>query len=435
MTDRDLEADLRRVLADPAHRLPDTLAPLDRVHEGARRRKERQHSMAALAVAGALVAAVAFSYGITRLTAPTRPPVSGIDVSGVTPLTKQPSVDHGSATPTPTPTPTPTISATAAVVRGPQPVPADFSPVSVTAASTSRWWVLGNGGRIASTADGGQTFTLVGAAPTGLPADTRELRFAKDRANGWAVAPSALASTASLWRTADGGQTWRSVKTAGAVAAIELGGGEAYALQRSIGNDWTLWQAAADGSTGWGVVSRLGVMSRQPLLAVQGGRAIVAATDAGKVRTWVIGGGTSTPIGSPCDPSLGATDLSATGQGVWISCAQGMGDGLWRMTDGRTWATVQDPGLVSRRTVGAIDDSRAVVGLQNGQIYVLDAGGPSTTAALPESVTASGDFQWNYLAFTNATAGFALGFDRVARTSVLLRTTDGGQHWSKVSFS
>lgn len=431
MTERDLEADLRRVLADPAHRLPDTLVPLDRVHEGARRRKERQHSMAALAVAGALVAAVAFSYGVTRLTAPTRQPVSGTGVSGVTPLTKQPSADNGSAPPTPTPT----ISATAAVVRGPQPVPADFSPVSVTAASTSRWWVLGSGGQIASTADGGQTFTLVGAVPTGLPADTRELRFARDRANGWAVAPSALASTASLWRTADGGQTWRSVKTAGAVAAIELGGGEAYALQRSSTNDWTLWQAAADGSTGWGVVSKLGVMSSQPLLAVQGGRAIVAATEAGKVRTWVIGDGTSTPMASPCDPSLGATDLSATGQGVWISCAQGMGDGLWRMTDGKSWAMVQDPGLVSRRTVGAIDDSRAVVGLQNGQLYVLDAGGPSTTAALPAAVTASSDFQWNYLAFTNATAGFALGFDQVAQTSMLLRTTDGGLHWSTVSFS
>ena len=435
MTDRDLEADLRRVLADPAHRLPDTLVPLDRVHDGARRRKERRHSMAAVAAAGAVLVAVAFSYGVTRLTAPTRQAISGTGVGGVTPLTKQPSADNGSATATPTPTPTPSISTTAAAVRGPQPVPADFSPVSVTAASTSRWWVLGNGGRIASTSDGGQTFRLVGgAASTGLPGDAVELRFAKDRANGWAVAPSSLASTASLWRTADGGQTWRSVKTAGAVAAIELGGGEAYALQRSSTNDWTLWQAAADGSTGWGVVSKLGVMSSQPLLAVQGGRAIVAATDAGKVRTWVIGGGTSTPIASPCDPSLGATDLSATGQGVWISCAQGTGDGLWRMA-GMTWAMVQDPGLVSRRTVGAIDDSRAVVGLQNGQIYVLDAGGPGTTAALPASVTASGDVQWNYLAFTNATAGFALGFDQVAQTSLLLRTTDGGQHWSKVSFS
>ena len=434
MTERDLEADLRRVLADPAHRLPDTLVPLDRVHEGARRRKERQHSMAALAVAGALVAL--------------RP---GLHENAVAAVERGEFRErhrlHAHATATsrsmprwwarytrPMP-PTPTSSATAAVIRGPQPVPADFSPVSVTAASTSRWWVLGSGGQIASTADGGQTFTLVGAVPTGLPADTRELRFARDRANGWAVAPSALASTASLWRTADGGQTWRSVKTAGAVAAIELGGGEAYALQRSSTNDWTLWQAAADGSTGWGVVSKLGVMSSQPLLAVQGGRAIVAATEAGKVRTWVIGDGTSTPMASPCDPSLGATDLSATGQGVWISCAQGMGDGLWRMTDGKSWAMVQDPGLVSRRTVGAIDDSRAVVGLQNGQLYVLDAGGPSTTAALPAAVTASSDFQWNYLAFTNATAGFALGFDQVAQTSMLLRTTDGGLHWSTVSFS
>ena len=434
MTDRDLEADLRRVLADPAHRLPDTLVPLERVHDGARRRKERRHSMAVVAAAGAVLVAVAFSYGVTRLTAPTRQAISGTGVGGVTPLTKQPSADNGSATATPTPTPS--ISTTAAAVRGPQPVPADFSPVSVTAASTSRWWVLGNGGRIASTSDGGQTFRLVGgAASTGLPGDAVELRFAKDRANGWAVAPSSLASTASLWRTADGGQTWRSVKTAGAVAAIELGGGEAYALQRSSTNDWTLWQAAADGSTGWSVVSKLGVMSSQPLLAVQGGRAIVAATDAGKVRTWVIAGGTSTPIASPCDPSLGATSLSASGQGVWISCAEGMGDGLWRMTGGLNWVRVHDPGLVSRRTVGAIDDSRAVVGLQNGQMYVLDAGGPSMMASLPVWVTAPSDFQWTYLAFTNATAGFALGFGPDSQPSTLLRTTDGGLHWAKVDFS
>lgn len=423
MSDRDLEADLRRVLADPAHRLPDTLVPLDRVHEGACRRKERRHSIAAVAAAGAVVVAVAFSYGVTRLTAPTRVPVSGARITGVTPLTKQPSADRGSAT--------------AAYDGSPQPVPADFSPVSVTAASTSRWWVLGSGGKIASTSDGGQTFTQVGApGATGLPGDAVELRFAKDRTNGWAVVPSAPASTASLWRTADGGQTWRSVQTVGAVAAIELGGGEAYALQHgSSSSDWTLWQAAADGSTGWSVVSKLGVMSSQPLLAVQGGRAIVAATDAGKVRTWVIAGGTSTPIASPCDPSLGATSLSSSGQGVWISCAEGMGDGLWRMTGGLNWVRVHDPGLVSRRTVGAIDDSRAVVGLQNGQMYVLDAGGPSMMASLPVWVTAPSDFQWTYLAFTNATAGFALGFGPDSQPSTLLRTTDGGLHWAKVDFS
>ena len=63
MNNDDLERDLRRVLADPGHRLPDRLVPLERVHAGAaRRRRRRQAVTASLAV----LAVVGIGLGVAR---------------------------------------------------------------------------------------------------------------------------------------------------------------------------------------------------------------------------------------------------------------------------------------------------------------------------------------------------------------------------------
>ena len=147
MSDEELEAGLRRVLADPARRLPDSLVPLERVHAGARRRKARRQAITAAAGASTLLAAVVVFAGIGHLAGRTRTPASGGSATGVVSSQDLQSPTAGSQ-------PAKPIVPSASI----RPVPAGFTPISVTAISPQRWWVLGKAGGLATTTDGGQSW-------------------------------------------------------------------------------------------------------------------------------------------------------------------------------------------------------------------------------------------------------------------------------------
>lgn len=417
MNDDELEAHLRRVFADPARRLPDTLVPLEGVHDGARRRKARRQALSAVAGASAGVLAVVAFVGIGHLTHG----ATTTAASGTTPVVPSSTSVGTLASSVPPITGSPTPDATH--IRA---IPSDFAALSVTAIGANTWWVLGKNGVVVSTKTGGKTFELVGdAASTGLSTSATELRFS-DALHGWAVSPAAGGTTHSLWRTSNGGASWRNVPLKGVVGAIELGGGEAYALVESSSNNWAVWQSAADGSTSWRALGSLGSLPVQPVLAVQSGRAIVANAMAGTVRTWVFQSAGHTSSNQPCDMSLGAHDISATVGGVWLSCANGTGDVLWRSDDGSLWASVAGGnGTASRIVVGAIEASKAAMGQQDGHIYVVTTTGGNTRARGPFDAS----WQWTYIAFTNKKDGFAL--DLGGR---MLRTTDGGMTWTRVKF-
>lgn len=422
MNDDELEADLRRLLADPGHRLPDTLVPLEGVHAGARRRKARRQAFAAVAGATAGVLGVVAFVGINHLTQGTGPANAG--ATGRTPVVPS-SAAVTLASPDTSATPTSVVGPGPAVSTA-QAVPADFTPVSVTAISSNSWWVLGRGGQIVSTSDGGKSFSYVsGPATSKLPAGATQLRFDTDGFHGWAVSGSGNGSSGGLSRTTDGGVTWSKEPLSGSVGTVELGGGKAYALVVK-GSTWAVWETAADGSTAWQEAGSLGSLPTQPLIAVQSGNAIVADTSAGTIRTWVFGPTSHTSSDQPCDASLGATTISATVGGVWLTCATGTADGLWRSDDGTIWAGVSGgSGSASRMVVGAIDKSTAAVGQPDGQIYVVSLAGENRKAKGPFDAQAP----WTYIAFTNKTAGFAI--DDAGR---MLRTDDGGMSWTQITF-
>jgi photosystem II stability/assembly factor-like uncharacterized protein len=419
MSERDIEVDLRRVLTDPSRRLPDSLVPLERIHDGARRRKARRHALAATAGASTIAAAIVVAIGTGHLLGGTPLSRAVTDRAGPVSAANGPSATASRLATTPTPT------TSASVPKSSLPVPAGFSPLSVTAISPQHWWVLGSGGLVATTSDGGQSFALAGKGSVSGPAGGAvELRFA-DRSHGWAVSVTGGHSGYSLWQTVDGGASWHGVRLVGTVTAVEVGGGQVYALVNTGTDRWAVWRSAVAGDPTWRSAGNLGSLTMAPVLAVQSGRAIVVAWGAGGALTWVFKPGSSSSSPAPCTPDLGAEDLSATTDGVWLVCGEGTADSLWRSDDGAVWAQVPVAGPAERFRVGAIDAGDAALGLPDGSVVRISTSGQTSTATAPTT----GVTDWTYLAFTNPRDGFALD-----DSGALLRTTDGGESWRQVAF-
>jgi photosystem II stability/assembly factor-like uncharacterized protein len=412
MNDDDLENGLRRVLGDPSRRLPDTLVPLDSVYAGASRRRARRSAMTAVAATSVAVLVVA-GFSTWHVIQGNSPQPSNA-AAGQSSLPA--SVAVGATVPTPSASaPSPTQASTKPSAARPL-VPAGFSPVSVTAISPNHWWVLGSDGVIATTLNGGQTFSSVGDQ---LGAQAKELRFAS-ATQGWAIN-----AAQGLRETADGGSSWTAVRLDGDVTAVEAGGGSVFALTKRTNGTWAVWTSVIGKNT-WHAVASLGTLVQPPLLAVQAGHAVVAAWDTSGFRTWIVAPGAS-PVSysGPCTQATGADDLSATTGGVWLVCIDGMADSLWQSVDATSWSQVSVPAPATRMKVGAITVDRAAVGRQDGTIDIVSTDGTSVPAK-----AGLRDGQWTYLAFTNKSDGFALGDH-----GDLLRSTDGGRTWSEVSFS
>ena len=426
MDDDDLEASLRRVMNSPSTRMPDSLVPLEVVYAGAGRRRARRR--AASAVAGvSTVAVVLAGFGAWHLLDRQVPVAPLLTASSSTPanLQSQPpsSLASTSAVPT-TAVPTSSGPTSSALV-----VPVGYSPISVTAISADRWWVLGSDGLVAATTDGGTSFALT--SPMGLGRDARQIRFANN-ADGWAITGSSAGSNrGTLWATFDGGRTWAGVGGLdGAASAVEAGGGNVFATTQLSDGTWSVWTSPI-GKNGWHKLGSLGaiVATQAPLLAVQSGRAVVVGSNQDKVRAWVFTpAGGRTELATPCTPDVGPADLSATASSMWLVCHNGSGDSLYSSSNATTWTPVPAATpLASRLSVGGIDATRAAVGLQDGTIRLvsttaltatLGKGGPRTQNA------------WTYVAFTNPSDGFAL-----EDPGGLLRTADGGLTWKAVDFS
>ena len=93
---------------------------------------------------------------------------------------------------------------TARQTRPPVPRLFDFTALAVRG---GKCWIAGSpGSRIFSTLDAGRTWT---AAPTGITVPLRAITFADDE-HGWAVG-----QLGTILATSDGGQTWQRQRTAG----------------------------------------------------------------------------------------------------------------------------------------------------------------------------------------------------------------------------
>ena len=352
--------------------------------------------------------------------------------------------------PTPSPTPAP-------IAGGP--VPDAFEPLSVTFVSASDGWVLGRGAcgdvacpLVARTADGGHTWTSIGAPPTdviaslGMDEDPGSgvagLRFANTN-DGWAFGPG-------LWATHDGGSSWASVKIAGIAAP-----GKVVALETSHGMvhavlyDGSQFRIASSqiGADRWTLAPIRIELGAGPVPAVQ----LVLSGDAGwvLVNNRVVIAGARLQAGGwadwqpPCATVNGSAVLDASSAtelvavcdvGAWGDPGgQPMGEHAYISHDGgHTFArTGTVPPVVQATEISAAGPHAFVIagGDARGTVVVGSFDTGHTWKTLLQPVLE----QVSELGFTTASQGVLILTDDQA-TARLFMTRDGGRTWNPVRF-
>jgi photosystem II stability/assembly factor-like uncharacterized protein len=233
-------------------------------------------------------------------------------------------------------------------------------------------WIGTESGKVLRTTDGGTTWTLM---QSGLPSSNyiTHIQFL-DVDTGYA---SCLG--AKVIKSVDGGQTWQPVGPVNLAMVV-------YGLH------------FFDAQTGVGVGS------------------------VGKVMRTTDGGATwdSIPSGTTY------TMLALAAQGNVLVAAGDFGRTMRSTDGGLTWA-VQQVGVTDHQSVALSAGGRGILGT-NGRIQCSNDLGQSWT------ITNEGTWhtKLNKVSFMNANTGAAIGWlTSGGYESGLLRTTDGGRHWSK----
>lgn len=430
----ELERELRRVLRDDRWRLEPSAEAVERVRRGAQRRQRRRRAAAGGLSAFAIVAVASAAFATPLLTGGggEQSAAKGEGSASAESLDKaSPApMESSGETAQPRRTAEPTVSG--------GPVPAGFRVRSLTAVSTSTFWVLGTAPcdnpvctSIVRTDDGGRTFRGLPAPRAALASDrtTRasvgDLRFAS-RDDGYAFG-------GALWSTHDGGQQWVRGSLPGSVERVEAAGGTAWALVRD-GDGHRLYRSPTSQDSWSRVRLPTALAGGTADLAVHGGGLVTVVGGSGDRSVSVVstdGGRTFDARDRPCDPALGST-LSATSGALWMFCGTGtQGRPYVSTDDARSWDPVRGApagGWANSSVIGA--RSRTTATLASGtRIYTLTSGG----ATRPTSTAAdTGGRPFRYLGFTTPLVGYAV----VGRTaaSSLWRTTDGGHTWGTVRF-
>lgn len=338
-----------------------------------------------------------------------------------------------------------TVAPSASAPPAGGPVPRNFDPVSFTAISDRRFWLLGTAPcprrictSIVRTTDGGAHFVGIPApvaplARSGSDPGVAALRFA-NRLDGFAGADGL---PQPLYATHDGGLHWR--RTLGDVLAFTVSGGRVYAVTGSRAGDTVrglrLASSPADADR-WRTTA-LPVPAGSSLLAItaHGGSVWLSLTPAGNPRAQALlysrdSGITLSLATSPCTPGLGGDLQAASARVLWAVCPTGTMAAAWRSTDaGAQWTQLTAPGLElsNGARLGVISESAAVIapGGIARPLRTTDGGRSFAPVSGPQGAQAS----WEWIGFTDPSTGSALlaGAGGPAR---LWRSADGGADWS-----
>lgn len=306
------------------------------------------------------------------------------------------------------------------------PVPPGFGAESFTAIGTGRWWLLGTAPcstppctSVLRTDNGGQSFV---GTPAPRTSRVSQLRFA-NAADGFAY-------DSQLWVTHDAGASWHQVRLGGAVTEMATAGGFAYAIVRFGHKGAGRLERAPLGSDTWATLGEAGsayaglwAHGQDVLVGSGSGATLAVSHNAGVTFTQA----SSPSKGLPCDYEEPAPAI------VWAHCATGTESATWRSTNsGATFQPVHgpEPGLPNSALFAAASSSTAVLGA-NTLLRTVDAGAHYAPVTGIGGVTA-----FQYLGFTDATHGVALGYVGSSPTpdsERLYITTDGGATYHLVS--
>lgn len=361
----------------------------------------------------------------TTQTATTPSPVVSPSTSSATPA---PSASAGPGT-----SGAPTAMATQTVpvpVGGP--VPAGFSPTSVTFVSRTTGWVLGSCGQgctaVLRTTDGGRHWRGLPATPEpqGAAGTVTGLRFADFR-NGFAYG-------GGLYATHDGGTSWGRVPVAGRVTDVAAAGGRVWLVVDhcdSAGScpPVTLMSGSVSGGP-------LTTAASAPAPQLPGDEQVVAhaataylVVGPSSAQTRAVLAGPGGTRAMPCAAGESAALAAATSR-LLLVCSGDVAAGQQRKTawtstdDGRHWSAQGNPPQVAGTTVAVTAGAAYLGNSRTGVDVTRD--GRSWAPSLASDAGVS------YVGLLDETFGEALV--GTSPQAVLELTSDGGRHWAPVRF-
>ncbi|MFZ1993289.1 MAG: hypothetical protein WAU75_04205, partial [Solirubrobacteraceae bacterium] len=270
---------------------------------------------------------------------------------------------------------------------------------------------------ILRTDDGGHSFV---GTPAPRTTQVSQLRFA-NAADGFAY-------DSQLWVTHDGGATWRQTRLGGAVTEMAIARGFAYALVRYGHKGAGRLERAALGSDAWTTLTGAGsayaglwAHAQDVLVGSGGGATLEISHNAGVSFTQHA----SPSQGLPCafqEPTAGV---------VWAHCATGTASATWRSADAGAHFTPvpAQPGAPNSAVFAAASANTAMLGA--GKLYrTTDAGAHFSQTTGVQQVAV-----WQYLGFTDATHGVAIGYtgSPTPAGERLYYSSDGGATYHLVS--
>jgi photosystem II stability/assembly factor-like uncharacterized protein len=272
--------------------------------------------------------------------------------------------------------------------------------------------IVGSGGLVALTADGGITWNIVGGDLSTSRRDT-----VRESPGGYLLASGA----SHLVRSTDDGATWqridlpvtpRDVAFPEATTAVAVADYGQIFRSADSGVTWD-WMTQVPG----GSFAAVAFGSATSGVAVGGGGLVMVTTDGGV--NWA--------------PAVSGTSLQLRGvafAGPDVAVAVGDGGLLLRSTDGgATWSEPTPPGTFAGTTFTGVAFASDSVGMavtaQGEFLRSVDAG--LTWAQLP---VATGGNYLSGISFLDAQHGIAVGAQ-----AVVLVTDDGGQTWADMSLA
>ena len=312
----------------------------------------------------------------------------------------------------------------------------NWFPAAVSFASPDAGWVVGTGGLIRRTTDGGQTWTTL----NGEPAHVRPLA---DVAFADAQTGCAVGVRGTVVQTADGGSTW-TVRRSGTThdlvdVAFDAGSQTAYAVGTGIvlrssdgGVTWSHCAVTSPGSAvSWTAVSAPDA-SHVTVAGARGawpGKAVVARSADGGAH-WK-----QTVVGDGLEPESLSFPDSAHGWLTTDDHERIRARALWRTTDGgATWRLQGRIWDGRYREVQFIDALNGwMTAESDAEVLLHTADGGDTWSEVDAGYEVETGGRFGGFFFADVDNGWAIAYydlDATPSSACLFHTTDGGAHWS-----